>query len=350
MGVCEFDRRWRIVALVVACLAGCTATPPDGFWICAQTSDCPDGQRCYQRMCRRAEPGSGPSGVGSMETDMMSVEGAAGNWAAPVDAGMGAQPETATAGGAAPMGSDMGGAPPSASMANRADAGAATAGTRAVAGRGGSPSAAGQAGAPSRAGQGGASRGATPPAAGSGAVDAGPPPMRTDTACQACDDVYVCLNSSPNYTCRGQFPDWPPAYTRSAFTTPSSGIVKDSRSGLEWQRDLPETYPGCAADTGTDSAKCMWAEAKQYCARLQLGGTGWRLPTKAEFESIVDDSSETGLDASLFPNTPGNYFWTASAAADGMSIWLIGYDGRTLGFADDDGTQFAEAVRCVRSP
>jgi hypothetical protein len=50
----------------------------------------------------------------------------------------------------------------------------------------------------------------------------------------------------------------------------------DAKTGLSWQQ-----APG---------AKATQADATTYCAGLNLAGTGWRLPTMKELETIVDDS------------------------------------------------------------
>ena len=83
------------------------------------------------------------------------------------------------------------------------------------------------------------------------------------------------------------------AFTRSAdanapagrYTT-SSGTVYDTKTKLTWQQAVaPGTY--------------AWAGAKAYCAGLNLGGTGWRLPTIKELQTIesIDRYNSLSLDA-----------------------------------------------------
>jgi hypothetical protein len=111
--------------------------------------------------------------------------------------------------------------------------------------------------------------------------------------------------------------------------------VLDQRTNLRWQREVsPPTN--------------SWAAAKAYCTNLALGGlsSGWRLPTRDELHSLVERSSHPTIDAAAFPQTPGEWFWTASTATiDGKDVWWF------VNFADGEygsGTAGPTRVRCVR--
>ncbi len=99
------------------------------------------------------------------------------------------------------------------------------------------------------------------------------------------------------------------------FGVSSDGlIVTDTNTGLAWERDMSGARPGCdgnAEGVGT----CTWAEAKAYCAGLSLDGSGWRLPTLTELESIVDAAVPfpgPTIDQTAFLGTPSGGFWTSS--------------------------------------
>jgi hypothetical protein len=140
------------------------------------------------------------------------------------------------------------------------------------------------------------------------------------------------------YTCRGQFADWTPSDSPSTFTVNDHGAedtVTDSRSGLEWQRVV-------------DANVYTWANAKTYCSDLIYAGfNDWRLPTRAELESIVDFGvASPSIDAVTFPNTPGAAFWSSSPYL-GISgyAWYVYFD---LGFSATAAPTATGNARCVR--
>jgi hypothetical protein len=55
----------------------------------------------------------------------------------------------------------------------------------------------------------------------------------------------------------------------SHTTSGPSSIHPDPQHGIEWQVEAPGGHR-------------PWAEARQYCAALELAGPGWRLPTEIE--------------------------------------------------------------------
>jgi hypothetical protein len=178
---------------------------------------------------------------------------------------------------------------------------------------------------------------------------------------------YPCVQTEPpGYTCLGQFADWrmpdgaagvgiKPSYAVSA----DADTVIDQVTGLVWQRFLPPLYPGCTRGTDVVGAVCSWEEAKNHCDALVLGGfDDWRLPTKIELESIVDDTRlvAPALDPVVFPGVPsdsGGNAWSSSRVVSGVqtSAYVVLASGGTWGAPIDEtagggGTR----VRCVRSP
>jgi hypothetical protein len=112
--------------------------------------------------------------------------------------------------------------------------------------------------------------------------------------------------------------------------------VFDAATGLTWQRDFAPGRP--------------WSEAIAFCRNL---GSGWRLPSVTELQTIVDETQENpAIDRDAFPNTPkmDSYFWTSSRQVKppppgGDFAWYVTF---IHGHADTDPVTFQRYVRCVR--
>jgi hypothetical protein len=114
----------------------------------------------------------------------------------------------------------------------------------------------------------------------------------------------------------------------------ANGTVYDTKTKLTWQQTVP-------------SGGYDWAGAKTYCAGLNLGGTGWRLPTIKELQTIVDDSqTNPAIDTTAFPSTPSDFFWSSSLLAGSSSVaWIVYFFAGVTGGLDVSKTYY---VRCVR--
>lgn len=149
-----------------------------------------------------------------------------------------------------------------------------------------------------------------------------------------CESDYPCLNRDPDYTCRGQFPDWSVS-TWSNFTI-SNGVATDTKTGLEWQQLSEGRSPNLAA-------------AKTYCDDLSLAGQNdWRLPTIAELRSIVDRSmANPASDSTIFPTMLSMEYWTASPYV-GLAghVWYVDFYGGWSGYGAATGK--TRSTRCVR--
>ena len=116
-----------------------------------------------------------------------------------------------------------------------------------------------------------------------------------------------------------------------------NGTVYDSKSKLTWQQTL-------------SSRAYTLADAKTYCAGVgtSLGGTGWRLPTIKELQSIVDLSQPAApyIDPNAFPSTPSNWFWSSSPLAGWFdSAWGVYF---YYGYTGYLAVSVWYTVRCVR--
>ena len=113
-------------------------------------------------------------------------------------------------------------------------------------------------------------------------------------------------------------------------------ITHDAATGLDWQTvPFPHLMP--------------WDEAEAACTALRLGGhDDWRLPTRAEVLTLVDDTQHNpAIDTDAFPDTPLGWFWTATPYADNprMFVWIVSsYSGGSSAGARDSHYR----VRAVR--
>ncbi len=117
-------------------------------------------------------------------------------------------------------------------------------------------------------------------------------------------------------------------YATSMYT------VVDNETMLTWQR-------------ATDNEPYTWAEANMYCKNLNLDGTGWRLPTVSELQSIVDESKmNPAIDQAVFPFTLFVFFWSSVPyIGPSGSVWGIDFFSGNVTRNDVNG---AGRVRCVR--
>jgi hypothetical protein len=93
--------------------------------------------------------------------------------------------------------------------------------------------------------------------------------------------------------------------------------VRDVATGLLWQRAAPaKTF--------------QLPAARSYCDRLRLGGQKhWRLPTLPELLTLIDERATTTpmIDRTVFPDTPGEPFWSSSTFANGTELaWYVRFD------------------------
>ncbi len=118
------------------------------------------------------------------------------------------------------------------------------------------------------------------------------------------------------------------------------GVVVDHATGLMWSK-------------ATVAKGKTWAEAKAVAEAVRLGGyTDWRLPTRAELLTLVDDTrSNPAIDTSRF-DCESDWYWTSTPLASSPSVfaWVVFfYDGYALYFRQVNGGR-VRAVRSVSSP
>lgn len=112
--------------------------------------------------------------------------------------------------------------------------------------------------------------------------------------------------------------------------------MRDTKTGLEWQRRVETASMGIAPAT--------------YCEQLTISGGGWRAPTLKELLTLVDPTRfDPAIDPQAFGSVTENCCRSANTTTStnslGPSVFAIAVimrDGSSGGFAD------SLMVRCVR--
>lgn len=113
-----------------------------------------------------------------------------------------------------------------------------------------------------------------------------------------CPREYPCIGQAGNYTCRGQWAEWPmpdthpDAKVAPQYTLSADGLtILDEVTKLVWEATPPPIIPTCTGgvDGGGRNACESYSEVVRYCDGLQLAGlSDWRVPSKIELESLLD--------------------------------------------------------------
>jgi hypothetical protein len=123
----------------------------------------------------------------------------------------------------------------------------------------------------------------------------------------------------------------------ASYTDLGDGTVRDNVTALVWQKTV-------------SSSTYALADATTYCAGLALAGSGWRIPTRIELESITDHTrTSPAINVTAFPGTPASFYWTSSPWAvttpPARSWGTNFYEGLSSNNVTDTALNH---VRCVR--
>ena len=176
---------------------------------------------------------------------------------------------------------------------------------------------AGVGGETTQAGMPGLGDAGSPAQGGAGPDMPGPPDLITSTGGPWPDSLTAsCANATKVIPCPQLNDDFfgqdgtyrlnVPSYTSTATT------MTDKVTALSWQIVAEETQK-------------TQAEAVTYCDNLDLGGhTDWRLPTRLEYVSVLDEGmgSGTAMPPAIPVDTQGTH-WTASASGTTANAFFV---------------------------
>ncbi|WP_162782106.1 DUF1566 domain-containing protein [Arenimonas caeni] len=118
--------------------------------------------------------------------------------------------------------------------------------------------------------------------------------------------------------------------------TATFAAVLDNQTGLQWSGTLSEGLVDYAA-------------AEKACQAFDLAGHGdWRLPTRAELESILDLSRhKPAADPVFFGDTrTDDWYWTSTPCAwRAGASWCVFFNFGVVDYHDHGSRCFVRAVR-----
>lgn len=100
-----------------------------------------------------------------------------------------------------------------------------------------------------------------------------------------------------------------------------SGVVRDPRTGLEWQHE-PATVTH------------LWEGALSYCRELCENGGGWRLASIKELGTLFRADTERGAIEPFWVGEPAT-FWTSTPSIKRPSeVFIVNFVPKTIGILD----------------
>ena len=158
--------------------------------------------------------------------------------------------------------------------------------------------------------------------------------------------VLLSLVATATYgqTCLSNIPATTPD---AEFTELSTVQIKHERSGLVWMRcAIGQTWDGSNC-TG-DAQQLTWQQALQLAHGYQVEESGgWRLPNIKELATLTERQCvRPAINATLFPDTPADDFWTSTPAVnDDQRAWVVAFFNSSNSIKDKDRFVFVRLVR-----
>lgn len=127
------------------------------------------------------------------------------------------------------------------------------------------------------------------------------------------------------------------------------GTVSHAKTGLMWKQ-CSEGLSGAGCSNGTPNY-LTWAEALSTATVANLdnfaGHSDWRLPNRAELESIVETGCYSpSVNVTRFPNIVASAYWTSTSKVAGPAqAWFVGFAQGDSGVASKANHEYVLLVR-----
>jgi len=171
-------------------------------------------------------------------------------------------------------------------------------------------------------------------------------PYLPDTGQVECYDnggPMVCpAQGQPFHGQDAQYTAYPMSYTDNG-----DGTVTENVTGLIW-RKCPAGLSGVDCSQGPLPLTKTWQEAVTHCEEQITGGSpGWRLPTAAELQGLVDyGTASPAINPAFFPAAGSGLYWSSSASAgDPLRAWIVTF---SEGYVAEGFKTGLSWVRCTR--
>jgi hypothetical protein len=133
------------------------------------------------------------------------------------------------------------------------------------------------------------------------------------------------------------------------FIDNADGTITDEATGLMWmQCSVGQTWSNgsCVGDAD----QLNWQQALQQAHGFEFASMdGWRLPNVKELASLTERQCvRPSINATLFPNTPSDDYWTSTPAlSDPRRAWVVAFFNSSNSIKQKDLFVFARLVRTV---
>mgnify|MGYP004702736377 CR=1 FL=1 len=120
--------------------------------------------------------------------------------------------------------------------------------------------------------------------------------------------------------------------TTATFLDHKNGTVSDPARGLMWKKcSEGQSWRQAGNSCAGQAAGISWDDALNQVEMLNAGSgfaghKDWRLPTIKELATLVEYDRPNPIDLSIFPGTPGLWYWSSTPYQKQASrAWFVAF-------------------------